>query len=91
MKLTKEHKNILNEMGYPESDFKQIEEATTKTTYSLYIGEYFQNRVGLKKAIELLGIKDFLSGIARSAFHWSACREVDNEQYILFDSSELFR
>ena len=94
MKLTQEHKNILKSMGETEDDFAQIEEATGKTTYTLCDAERMTSkRIGIKRAIELLGIKDFLSGLSRSAFHWSAARTVESNpnQTVLFDSSRLFK
>ena len=39
----------------------------------------------MKKAIEILGRKEFLSGLARSTFHWDSQRGD-----VSFDSSKLF-
>lgn len=93
MKLTQEHKNILKSWGYPEEDFAQIEEATKKTDYTLYSeNSIYHKKIGIKEAINLLGIKDFLSGLSRSAFHWSSSRQVGNKDlYVSFDSHRLFR
>lgn len=88
MKLTVEDKKNLIEMGYTERDFKQIELAASKTTYT----DDSDKRVSRAKAIELLGRKAFLSGLGRSAFHWSAVRETeDGKTSIYFDSSKLFK
>lgn len=38
MKLTKEDKALLTAWGHKEEDLKQIERATTKTTYELSSG-----------------------------------------------------
>ena len=89
MKLRKEDKNLLLSWGHEERDLPQIEEAlrADKTTYQL--GSKFISR---QKAIELLGMRTFLSGIARSAFHWSAARETaGGGEVIHFDSSRLFK
>lgn len=86
MKLTSEDKKLLTEWGYPEEDFNQIERATTKTTY-----ESNRNKVTADEAIDILGREEYLSGIARSAFHWSACREGKEGQRVYFDSSRLFK
>jgi hypothetical protein len=86
MKLTKDDKNMLREWGYVENDFPQIEKATRKTVYTT-AGDV---KISLQKAIELLGRKKYLSGIARSSFHMSAIREYENGKYIYFDSSDLF-
>lgn len=95
MKFTEEHKKILKEFGYQEDDIGQIEEATNygNTLYTLFSGNYpfKKRRISIKICIELLGIKAFLSGIGRSAFHWSAVRQVDDAYSIYFDSSNLFR
>lgn len=86
MKLTKSDKEYLKEIGYLECDFSQIERASGKTDYM-----YQSKRIGQKKAIELLGRKKYLSGIARSAFHWSACGETADGSCIYFNSSHFFR
>lgn len=88
MKLTRKDKELLFSWGYTEQDFPQIEEAThsTKTKYELD-----GNPIDRAEVIRLLGRKAYLSGIARSAFHWSAMRETDDGRTIGFDSSRLFR
>lgn len=88
MKLTEADRVLLFAWNYDESDFNQIEEATRKTTY-----EYNGDKIGREKVIELIGRREFLSGIARSAFHRSAVRQApDNDDVtIYFDSSGLFR
>lgn len=50
MKLTQTDKAILADMGHPESDFAQIEEATRKTIYECDGKEFERD-----KAIALLG------------------------------------
>mgnify|MGYP000892966255 CR=1 FL=1 len=85
MKLTSEDKKILKNWGYKSSDFKQIERATSKTEYEL--GD---ERMSLTEVLQVLDRKTYLSGIARSAFHWSACRENAKGQKVYFDSSKLF-
>lgn len=86
MKLTKDDKEYLREIGHEECDFSQIERASGKTVYM-----YQSKRIGQKKAIEFLGRRKYLSGIARSAFHWSACRETADGNCVYFDSSRFFR
>ncbi len=85
MKLNKEDKELLIEWGYLDEDLDQIERATTKTVY-----EINDKKISAKKAIELLGREKYLSGIGRSAFHWSATRSNDNNETVFFDSSKLF-
>jgi len=93
MKFTKKMKNILLEMGYPEEDFTQIGQAATHTKYTLICDEdKSKKRVSRAVAISYLGLKDFLSGLARSAFHCTAYREssVVSGYSVMFDSSKFF-
>lgn len=92
MKLTIEDKKYLIETGYEKQDFKQIELAGSKTTYKEICADGTSKRVSRARAIELLGKKRFLSGLSRSAFHWSAIRKTeDGKTSIGFDSSRLFK
>lgn len=95
MKFTEEHKKILRDFGHPESDMWQLEEATknSNTIYTLSSRDHSvkTRRISTKECIELLGIKGFLSGISRSAFHWDASKEVDDVLVIDFDSRKLFK
>ena len=88
MKLREEDKALLLSWGYEKQDLPQIEEALKGriTVYKL------DNRpISREKVIEILGMRDFLSGIARSAFHWTAARETAEGQVVLFDSRRLFK
>lgn len=87
MKLLKSDKEILTKWGHDDKDIKQIEEATTKTTYKIN----YKERISANKAVELLGRETYLSGISRSAFHRSASRNIVNgNDVVAFDSSKLF-
>lgn len=86
MKLTSEDKKLLKSWGYKSSDFAQIERATNKTEYELN-----DEKISLTEALEVLGRETYLSGISRSAFHWSAGRENEKGQMVHFDSSKLFK
>lgn len=87
MKLTAEDKQRLIEWGYTESDLPQIEEAMRKsrTTYKMK-GRIIQR----EEAVATLGRLEYLSGIARSAFHFSAARTSLDGRVVIFDSSRLF-
>ena len=92
MKLTVKDKKILSDMGYSDKDFNQIEKAISITKYTAYGRE-----ITPPEAIKILGISVFLSGISRSAFHWSAIRYANDEiecntddNSVYFDSSALF-
>ena len=93
MKLTKADKEYLKDIGYAIRDFEQIEKATGKTTYTMVdenTGE--ETKINREKTIEIIGRKAYLSGISRSAFHWTSVRETDKLGVIIyFDSSRLFR
>ena len=86
MKLTLGDKALPLDMGCAESNFLQIEEATRKTDY-----EYCGKRIGWQKALELLGRRNYLSGISRSAFHFSAVRFTPQNVPVYFDSGRLFK
>ena len=85
MKLTEEMKNTLRGWGYLDKDFSQIEEATKVTTY-----ERRGRKLSIKNAKNLLGAEGWLSGIARSAFHWTAAKIDSYGEAIYFDSRKLF-
>lgn len=93
MKLTNQDKEYLKKLGHTSEDFAQIEKATGKTTYTLcdeFTGK--ETLINTEKALELLGRETYLSGISRSAFHWSALRETKTYGIsIYFDSSRLFK
>lgn len=87
MKLIESDKEILKQWGYGDEDITQIEKATTKTVYKVN----YREKISCDKAVELLGREAYLSGISRSAFHWSASRNIgDSNDVVSFDSSKLF-
>lgn len=86
MKLTEADKKQLKKWGYRKSDLDQIEIATSLTRY-----EIDGKLVCDEEARELLGDEEYLSGISRSAFHWSASRETPDGRVLSMDSSALFK
>ena len=76
MKITKEEKMYLERCGYGRRD---------KTTYEMDGAPITRD-----EAVTRLGRLDYLSGIARSAFHFTAMRITEDGKVILFDSSRLF-
>jgi hypothetical protein len=88
MKLTADDKKMLQEWGHPERDFQQIEKAFQKSKTKYKLGSMPISR---EEAISLLGQKQYLSGIARSAFHYTAVGETPDGRFVYFDSSNLFR
>ena len=91
IKLTEEDKKILSKWE-EEKYFEQIERALNKTIYTLIDNfKGIEEKINSEKARKLLGNKDFLSGLDRSAFHRTAAREIANtKKYIYFDTSKLF-
>lgn len=85
MELTKKDIKILRDWGYKGKDINQIEIATSLTKY-----EYKGKLICDVKARKLLGDEEYLSGISRSAFHWSSSRETPDGDTVAFDSSALF-
>lgn len=85
--------NTLKEWGYSNKDIKQIQEAIDVTEYTKHelVPPYKDvKKLTAAEAYRLLGNKQFLSGISRSAFHWSASREYCKKYGVSFDSSKLF-
>ena len=88
MRLTDSDKECLKAWGYPEQDMKQIEEAMRKTVYKIN----HKRRISAEKDSKLLGREAYLCGLSRSAFHWSASRDIgDRGNTVSFDSSRLFK
>ena len=88
MQLTQKDKRLLLSWQFEEKDFAQIEGALsgTNTKYSVD-----GRRISRQKAIELLGREVYLSGIARSAFHYTSVRQARTGERVMFDSHNLFR
>ena len=88
MKLSLVDKTLLLRWGYQTADFPQIEAAmqSRNTKYTLE-----GQTISQATAITVLGRKQFLTGISRSAFHSTAARETEDGKTVLFDSSRLFK
>lgn len=88
MKLTKEDRQYLREICHEnEAAIEQIERASQKTVY-----EYQGKRISEKRALEILGRKQLLSALDRSAFHWTACTGgTDEDEWVYLDSSRFFK
>ena len=88
MRSTASEQESLKAGGSPEQDMKQIEEAMRKIVYKIN----HKRRISAEKASKLLGREAYLSGLSRSAFHWSASRDIgDSGNTVSFDSSRLFQ
>ena len=100
MKFTDSDKQYLLEKVYNgvmktlKEDLPQIEEAADVTTYTLFEDKRDCGMITRDEAIKLVGREMWLSGLSRSAFHWTAYRQVlDNPDggLVMFDSKKLFR
>lgn len=93
MKLDKVDRAYLECCGFSDADYPQIESAGRRTKYSLSSAAngWKYEKITAKDAEKVLGRRLFVSGLARSAFHWSAVRVNENGDEVLFDSSSMFR
>lgn len=76
---------ILSGMGHDADELKQLEQSFGITSFKAD-----GKKISAKRAREILGDKDFLSGLSRSTFHWTSAREADGIT-VSFDSSKLFK
>lgn len=93
-KLSEEDKTMLTEMGCLEEDFKQIEDSmkSRNTQYKVFgPGCSIPIVITRETAIRILGRRKWLSGLARSAFHYTAVRDSDDGRKVFFDSSRMHR
>lgn len=76
-----------------DGDLPQIEEAADCTTYQVLMNNQDKKGPPITRtgAIRMLGREMWLNGLVRSAFHWTACRYLDDGRHVFFDSSALFR
>ena len=85
MLLSEENKRYLKKNGNKKKDIEWIECALVMSTF-----KFRGRRISAEKAICLLGQENFLSGLSRSAFHWSAVRNTEDGEPVMFDSSRLY-
>ena len=94
MKLSEKDKADLRNMGVPSSDFRQIQEVASGkfTSYLLYVNDDASGtRISRDEAIRLLGRRIWLSGLARSAFHYTAVRTIEgSEAFVYINSRKYF-
>ena len=94
-KLTEKDKKLLKGWGYLDEDMAQIEEGANvgTITFTYKKNKSVEHEITPQKAIRIIGREQFLSGLSRSAFHWSAIRYVkDNDKngFVYFHMSKLF-
>ena len=88
MKLIQKDRELLLSWGHDEKEIQQIEEATKSTKTSYTFGGVPISR---EEVICLLGRETYLSGLSRSAFHFTAVQYTDDGRSVYFDSSRLFK
>ena len=93
IEMTEERKKIFRDMGHEEGDMRQLSQALKRTKYKVSSREEGKTTsISAVQALEILGEKKFLSGISRSAYHYTAARETEDGEFVVyFDSSMLFR
>lgn len=90
MKMNAEDRQMLIKHGVPEQDFDQMVRASNVTVYKLNTGVKSET-IKLHEVIDYIGRSAYWLAIARSAFHYTATCSIDNNTYISFDSSKLFK
>lgn len=86
MKLNNKDKALLEAWGYEPDSLAQIERATWKKSTTLTCGG---KEISAERAIQILGREVYLSGIARSAFHYTAARQAADGSMVYFDSYRM--
>ena len=82
MKTTKEMENILLGFGHPKEDLWQLKKAIREAVLTLIEKKTGKETpINNEDAVKVLGMKIFLSGISRSAFHATALRDSKDGKY----------
>lgn len=89
MKLSADDKQYLIGCGYLEQDIPQIEKVISVIKYT-EIKDGKRKRVPRKYVLENMKRADWLSGVGRATFHWTAMRETNGGASIYFDASKHF-
>ncbi|MBQ2892183.1 MAG: hypothetical protein IJE45_04750 [Bacilli bacterium] len=79
---------ILLNMGCSEEEIEQINNTVYLTDYT-YRDDSGTYNISAKRAREILGDEEFLSGLARSSFHYNSGRHSSNG-YVSFCSKRYF-
>ena len=88
--MKKTEKEFFKVCGYLEEDFNQIDKAKKAVVLILCDEKGRERRITAKQARELLDEKQFLSGLGRSTFHWTAARTVTLNPDILDSGITVF-
>lgn len=87
--LTEEDKEYLKSLGYLDEDMSQIEEGAFVTVYRRFTKRACI-KISKEEAIRILGRKEFLSCLGRSAFHWRSISSGEGGIVVDFNSHSLF-
>lgn len=89
-KLSDEDIKTLKRFGHEDEDIPQIQEALLKTKFTYCEDDKEVREISAQEAVELLGKEQFLSGLGRSAYHYTAYRKINDNTGVSFDSFALF-
>ena len=84
-KLTQDDVALLKEWGDRDDDIEQIQRCLDEDGFVMT--DRFNKRIDAETAIKMLGQEEFLSGLERSCFHWSASRG-SGDKTVSFDTRE---
>lgn len=84
-KLTEKDVEYLKECGYKDDDIKLIQQCLDDDGFMMT--DRLNKRIDAETAIKMVGKEDFLSGLGRSCFHWSAMRG-EGKNTVDFDTSD---
>ena len=82
--------DLLLSWGHNKEDLWQIKESTKYLKLTKYDGVK-KVKITQREALEILGRKEFISGISRAAFHFTAMRTGKNQINVLFDCGAMFK
>lgn len=96
MKITKEEKqkivNYLLKLGERPEDIPQVFEGRKVAKfYYNKTNEITDKKISCEEAFKLLGFEKFWNGLDRASYHWNCVREINEQEYIYIDCSNLFK
>lgn len=88
--LTDEDKKILLDWGNREEELDQIELEANVCEFTQCYKSKPDRKITREEAIKILGRREFLSGIERTAFHYN-CGRMNGKKYVHFESGLVGR
>lgn len=93
--LTEDECKQLTQWKCSQYEVKQCDDAAIQCKYTHIDENGKRHRISCKKAREMLGEAEWLSGLSRAAFHWNSCRYIDykypDKGLVEFNCSSMFR